>query len=707
MSSHDKQGRRPLCCAALALTLAACSDGPSTDSVQQKELVEAPQSVGEPPVINSFGASDRLLSPGDTSTLTWDVGKATSVQLSAATVQSVGNVTGKSSIDVTGKSGNGVALKSGNDVAGSMAVTHTESTMHTLTATNAFGSDTATVMVNVIAVSPDLPSDIPVGAPSATLEDAAAFAWQEFIALNWPALTGNRDMPDKDNGKFGAAGPVVWETFRHKLETFPGTGIPHGGSNYNDPPQYIYKPESVGNYANVPSGGIPACSSQAGGSTPFINLDEQDEIGLDQMFAGHVVPGSQYDGQQILFLAKSNQIEYDYVFPKGWYVKDAAPVAQTTAYVQKNKASPPPGSTDLVSFNNGTVEIKAAWRKLTTDENASGKFYTAPVRYYQKQDETQTYGGVTGDPTHPCYVDEQTGWGLVGLHIIQKTPTAPYFIFATFEQGDNILYPNGKPVEDVNGNLLDPDGNRVADLTSLDPLSPNITSQNATAADPPTASSIQRLSPAEANASPPVNQLYYRNTPGNTEPQGNVYINRRTHAIPAAVIEANTEAHEAIAADNKANGLADSPWNYYKLINVQYKPIDKPTPGQDYTGDDVATYYQANIVVETDYDLQTFSGTFQPYKYPDGTPIASLDAGSGVLITDFDITGNPAKNVYYNGNAFNMGGCMGCHGNAQVGGGDFSFILTSPGYFNLAPEIPGPEQPPNLGKFLRLLPQQP
>lgn len=666
------QSRWSLYCAGLTLSLAACGDS------------NAP-STGSPPVINSFRASDRLLSPGDTSTLTWDVGNATSLQLTASLGQSVGDVTGKSSMELP----------------------HSQTTRHTLTATNAFGSTTATVTVNVIAVSDALPSDISVGAQSAALEDAAAFAWQEFIALNWPALAGNRDVPDQD-GTFGAAGPVVWETFRHKLETFPGTGeAPHGGSNYNDPPQYIYNPGQVGKgYANVAPGGVPSCSGQASASTPFINLDEQSEIGLDQMFAGHG-PGTQFAGQEILFLAKSNRVEYDYVFGRGWYAPGAAPFTQTANYVRTNRSSPPPGSSNLVSFQNGTVEMKAAWRQLTQDEIASGKFYTAPVRYYQHQDPKQTYGGVAGNASFPCYVDAPTGWGLVGLHIIQKTPTAPYFIFATFEHADNILYSNGNPGEDVNGNLLDSNGNRVADLSSISPFNPNIISQNATAANPPTASSIQHLSPVTANVNPPVNQLYFANTPGTPEPQGNVYINRRIHPIPAAVIEANTEAHEAIAAYNQAKGRANSPWNYYKLVNVQYRPIDKPTPGQDYTGTDAATYYQANIVVETDYNLQMFSGTFQPVKNPDGSPVNTLvGVPTTNLITDFDTAGNPAKNVYYNGNSFNMGGCMGCHGNAQAfGGGDFSFIVTSVGQFNLAPDVGGPEQAPNLGKFLRLLPQ--
>ncbi len=42
------------------------------------------------------------------------------------------------------------------------------------------------------------------------------------------------------------------------------------------------------------------------------------------------------------------------------------------------------------------------------------------------------------------------------------------------------------------------------------------------------------------------------------------------------------------------------------------------------------------------------------------------------LITDFMLDGTPIKNVAYNGQGFNMGGCMGCHGVVQsLKGGDW------------------------------------
>lgn len=601
------------------------------------------------PTINSFSASDRVLASGEASTLSWNVDNATNLTITADTGKHLGDVTAKESAEVT----------------------HDETTTHTLTATNADGSVTETVTVNALSVGDDLPADISTGAQNATLEDAAVFAWHEFIALNWPALESARDTPNP-GGVFDGAGPVVWETFRHKSEIFPGTlEAPHG-PDYNDPPQYLYSPESVGTYDNLPAGAVPPCT-QASTSTPFINLDEQSEIGLDQMFAGSG-PGSQYDGRQLLFLAKANKVEYDYTTANQWYENGKAPLSATAAYVTANQASPPPGSTTYVSFPYGTVEIKAAWRKLTSTEASSGRFYTAPVRYYQRQ---------PGPSGFPCYVDEATGWGLVALHIIQKTPTAPYFIYATFGQADNIKDASGNPVEDENGAL-------VANQTAS-PLEPNITSQNATA------SAVQTLSPNPANSTPG-GRLYYSNTPENTgEPQGLISINKRIHDIPETIIDVNQTAHQAIAAYNEANKLADSPWLYYKLVNVQYQPIDKPTPGVDYAGADAATYYQANIVVETDYNLQVFSGRFQPPVA--GTPAAATNG----LITDFNADGSPTKNVYTGGHGFNMGGCMGCHGNAQVAGSDFSFILSGVGQFNLEPEVGSAEERANIAKFTALL----
>ena len=561
------------------------------------------------------------------------------------------------------------------------------------------------------------PSDIPGGAASANLQSAAVFAWQEFIALNWPAVaqTGQvntRDQPDP-NAVFGdpkysgaqAVGPLVWHTFRHKVETFPGTGSPHGYVNdaskyfgYDDPPQYIYA-----------NGQIPPFGP-ASKTTPWINLDEQSEIGLDTMYAGNA-PTDPFPGQQILFLAKANRAEYAYVAANGWwtqllgspYSRDQA-INNTISYfanVAQNPqqyVDPPPGSTTqraapgaLVSFPNNTIEVKAGWRQLTPQEASSGRFYTTTVRYYN-----QTGTGPVG------YVDAV--WGLVALHIIQKTQSAPYFIYATFSQADNLLDSNGNHIEDENGKLLE--------NATADPFNPNITSQNATSANPATPQSVQHLSPPNSTTQPG-KSIYFSNTATTPTPppttQGLVALNRRAHNIPQCVIDVNTAAHAAIVAYSQQHNIANSVWQYYKLVNVQYQPYDKPA-GTTYTGadggPDPSTYYQANEMVETDYNLQFFSGRFQP-------DLTGQYANVNVqkLITDYNDNGTPFRNTYYStyapgsGKAANMGGCMGCHANAQsLKGGDFSFIFQ--GGPVPAPEVAtGPSAPSPVGvaKFRRLL----
>jgi len=86
-------------------------------------------------------------------------------------------------------------------------------------------------------------------------------------------------------------------------------------------------------------------------------------------------------------------------------------------------------------------------------------------------------------------------------------------------------------------------------------------------------------------------------------------------------------------------------------------------------------FFQANIVVETNYTLQQFQGRIGA----DDAPTAIKASGSNAPPPNVFTTAKPA--------GVNMGGCMGCHGNAKVSAGsDFSFILKE-GKFD-APETP-------------------
>ena len=535
-----------------------------------------------------------------------------------------------------------------------------------------------------ITVTSTLPSDITGGASAATLTQAAEFAWQEFIALNWPAVPqsgqpGNRETADAtkffgDPSYNSSASPLVWHTYRGKVELFPGTGAPAGSTpsspvtalpsatpnplenlNTGSGPAY-YGYDALPLYTYGTTAIPPAPGTTPISPTPWINLDENSQIGLDLIYAGVGAGNPGPSGNQILFMAKAGRPEFDYAAQTGWW-NGSAPTAATTTYVATNRANPPAGSTTYVSLPNGTIELKAAWRKLAPHEDAS-RYYTTAVRYYVPTSATNSA---------PQFVDDT--FALLALHIIQKTPSAPYFIYATFEQADNITDVYGSPAEDVDGVIL-----RNASASAF---TPDIVSQNATA------QSYQTFSPSQSSVQTPFQQLFYQNIPNLGLVNGTVLVNRRKHAIPEEIVAVNRAAHRAITTYVRQNLPVGTktPWAHYKLVNVQAKPIDKPVPGKDYTGSDIATYYQANSVVETDQNLQVFSGRFYPISGVfSGNKAAAAPSGLNVsnTITDFNPDGSPAMNVQHGGRGFNMGGCMGCHGNAQRTGSDFSFIFGSP-----------------------------
>ena len=497
------------------------------------------------------------------------------------------------------------------------------------------------------------PSDIPGGAASATLTQAAQFAWNQFIALNWPAVPQdgtNREKPDVL--PFGTTGqPLVWQTYRSRDELYPSvSSLPPGATmdpntgnvsfNYDAKPVYHYESD-IQSCNQSPPPPVP----------PWINLDEISQISLNFMFNGNPL-GQQYPAsgnsapKLIRFLAKGNRTYSNYITGKSYYNHGGNYFQDVTNFTNAVAANKPPADRDsIVEFPTDTVMVKSAWRLLTTAELASGRFYSAPVRFYEKK------------AGNPCYYDE-AGWGMMALHIVQKSPSTPYFSFATFEQTDNIKNSFGEPAENAAGELLNPN------LQNSSPTRPDIAHTDYP--NPVTTTAKGAFCNTDSDA-----HLAYKNSasglPQATDGHGGICVYNRRNPIPVEIIDINSEAQQKIRAYDKANNVKNSPWPYYKLVNVQFQPFN----GTDVVDNDansnrlVSTYRQANIVVETNYTLQNFSGRL-------------TDDGQ---TSDFTGSGTPFKNVVVaNGtrtafDRYNMGGCMGCHGNAQISGTDFSFML--------------------------------
>lgn len=130
-----------------------------------------------------------------------------------------------------------------------------------------------------------------------------------------------------------------------------------------------------------------------------------------------------------------------------------------------------------------------------------------------------------------------------------------------------------------------------------------------------------------------------------------VVIGSRDNPIPSDISAANTTFQSAISG---------TVWENYQLIGVQAYPTDYTNLGTSVA--DLSTYYLANLVIESNEELQNFRG-----KKPATT--ADLD------------------NMYSQGKTLNMGGCMGCHGVGQLNGGDFNFLIVNSPFG--APEVVG------------------
>ena len=176
----------------------------------------------------------------------------------------------------------------------------------------------------------------------------------------------------------------------------------------------------------------------------FNNLDKSSQIGLCNMFA--------HNSTRIVYEAKVNRAIFDYANNNkltdstNSYAtliaardKTKGALAQYGGICSNNSSivSLPCGDLGIQGdAGEGSIEIKAAWRKLTPAEMNNHRFYMRKVIYY------------TGDPFGAEQYNNDV-FGLVALHIIHKTKSFPAFVFATWEQVDNYDDVNNKNVEDL------------------------------------------------------------------------------------------------------------------------------------------------------------------------------------------------------------------------------------------------------------------
>jgi hypothetical protein len=234
---------------------------------------------------------------------------------------------------------------------------------------------------------------------------ANCFAWQEFVTLNWST------DPSHGFGDPGDLTAVQWETFMPRDVLFQPNGAtpPAWGTLVSE--KYAAKFRSQRLLMNPGKTKLLTFTSKFDGADTLHNLD----FGQAAPFNAPNWLGAQ-NGTNVWYEIMLNKDYYDFVVQKGYY--NAA--VQHDSVKAGHPINFPQGQ-----FNGatGAIELKAAWMEV---DNPSSKKWN---RYKLSQATVQD--ATTGQLRNTIVA-------LVGLHILHKTSNQPTWVWATFEQIDNV-----------------------------------------------------------------------------------------------------------------------------------------------------------------------------------------------------------------------------------------------------------------------------
>jgi hypothetical protein len=260
------------------------------------------------------------------------------------------------------------------------------------------------------AVSGNVPLAVPlpeqINSPVQIRPNFDYFSWQSFIALNWPAASGSRGVPNQpDNPQtfLGAAPgtPVVWGTYKDSYELF--------GQKDQRPTPW--------NSTDMPVNPCPA--GQPGqktlifltkGNTPLMQNTEAFSFPLIDQRGNFTYFDIRYDEAQYNFIRGQD------ADPSSWLylLKNLGPKENGPKGLQMPMSSTSPNVL-------GSIMVKAAWR-IKTDKDDATRYYSTAAQIYNPQNQTCT-------PTTVL---------LVGLHIAHKVSPFTEWVWSTFEQVDNV-----------------------------------------------------------------------------------------------------------------------------------------------------------------------------------------------------------------------------------------------------------------------------
>ena len=372
---------------------------------------------------------------------------------------------------------------------------------------------------------------------------ADCYAWQMFVALNWPvdpawpgtvARAGEPDryadvihwgVPEAPNRPLSR--PAVWQSFKPAADIFK----PKAAS-----------PSEWGVVAAMPA----KCKSAQKLDLPGPRLGRvlrfQSKLPVDQATGRYRATGTLVEqsssvrqaaggwltdqqGKLVWYDILVSRAEFEYINDEGLY--DAAnqhKVANNADGDHPEGLSLPRGVPPAPDAGGpqrwpqlGAFEVKAAWRVLTGRDELYPRYLTS-IAWLQ-------------DPDTGACTEEVVG--LVGLHIIHASKTFPDFIWATFEQVDNVPGNQGEtpPAAGYSFNNPECDGPHCE----------------------PNQARLRCDAKGECKA------LYPRHEP--------VQVTR-VHPTPKALDDLNAKVVALIASQTASRSV----FQYYKLVNVLWDP---------------------------------------------------------------------------------------------------------------------------------------
>ena len=318
--------------------------------------------------------------------------------------------------------------------------------------------------------------------------DFADIAWKTFVTLNWPA---NDNGSPLENFVLGQAPlvPRVWEFYRRPEEVF----LPNAENPLLNTPNPLAKTLNIDLFEGKGSGlettsNLQDKSKLAENSQ--LNLEENllnsrawikkviddnykcqgknkricddkennDFVGEANKLVLNKIPIVDQKGNYIIVEMHLNGNEFNQIVDNEWY--KASKLAEYDDEKNRFQFKSTTASIDA------PIEIKAAWRIF--DENSTP---VEKARYYT----TKRVVAIPADKyvctTNNCGTDnpvletdppvlEEIEVGLIGFHIAYKIPkqevSTPGWIWATFEQVDNLQVDNPPPGIDLKPTLSNP-----------------------------------------------------------------------------------------------------------------------------------------------------------------------------------------------------------------------------------------------------------